>query len=362
MKRWGNKLKKILVSIMTALGDNIYATAALGAIRRSYPEAEITVITWQVHEFLFAQCPYVDKLFLIDFSSKEYCKQFDFVCKLRKEVFDLAINLDNKTRSLVYLKLAKIKRIVLVGGMYGRVNFFKKHLLSDKLVMVDSKNQTAHVIDQYLTAIQDITSVRGERKTNIGEVKTEDLNYIKELITSTQGYSVNKVLVCLCVRDGGLDIRNWKKSEWAEIIRRLTLERNCLCYTVGTKGEYDYAQTVIDESQVSAINFCGKTNINQMLALLKASKILIAPCSGTAHMASALNVPTIVIYTNSRIFTWSLQHDAFLPVSSFEECKCYRENLECKDRKCWNNINAEDVLVAFDGLQAQLKSIRGANE
>ncbi|MFA6074218.1 MAG: glycosyltransferase family 9 protein [Negativicutes bacterium] len=350
---------KILVSIMTALGDNIYATAALGAIRRSYPEAEITVITWKVHEFLFARCPYVDKLLLIDFSAKEYRKQLEFVLLLRKEVFDLAINLDNKTRSLIYLKLAKIKRIVLVGGMYGRVNLFKKHLLSDDLVMIDSKNQTVHVIDQYLDAIQAVTGVRGERRANIGEIRDEDMAYVKDLIISNKNYSQKKKLVCLCIRDENIDIRNWKKAEWINIVRRLTLERNCFCYTIGTKNEYNYAQAVIDAAKVPAANFCGKTNINQMLALLKSANMLIAPCSGTAHMASALNVPTIVIYTNSRIFTWSLQHDAFLPVSSFEECKCYRNNEDCVDRKCWNNINASDVLLAFDGLQSQLNSFEG---
>ena len=353
-------MRKILVSIMTALGDNVCATAALGAIRKSWPKAEITVLAWKVHEFVFERCPYVNKVITIDFSTKEYRKQWRLVQNIRKEHFDCAINLDNKTRSLVYTRLAGINPIYLVGGMYGRINVFKRFVLSDKLVIVDSKKQTVNVVEQYLDAIQEITGIRGERRTNLGTAKKEDVDYAEKLLRAA-GYNGKQKLVALCIRDEKKLIKNWLGDKWAEVVRQLVNERDCFCFTVGTKSEYDYAQSVIRKSDVSVINLCGMTNINQMLALLQLSNLLIAPCSGTGHMAAALNIPTIIVYTNSRIYTWALQHDDFLPVFSFVDCLCYTDSNDCKDRKCCNDINAADVVLAYDNLLLQITSMRGVN-
>ncbi|MEI6286664.1 MAG: glycosyltransferase family 9 protein [Bacillota bacterium] len=347
---------KIIISALTALGDNVCATVAIGVIRKAYPAAEIAVLTWDTSEFVYKKCPYVDKVFVVDFSTKHYKRQWQFIYSIMKEHFDFAISLDNKTRSLLYMRLAGIRKIYLVGGMYGKVNFFKRYLLSDTLVMIDSKNQTVNVVEQYLDAMQAITGIRGERRTNLGTSSADELEYAKSLLYNA-GYNGKQKLVALCIRDEKRLIKHWLGSQWAEVIKKLVEERDCFCFTVGVKSEIKYAQQVIEKSGVYAANLCGKTDIIQLMALLQSADVLIAPCSGTGHVAAALNVPAIIVYTNSRIYSWALPHDNFLPVFSFVDCLCYTDNNDCKDRKCCNEIDADDVVLAYDNLMQQVKSL-----
>ena len=57
--------RRFLVVSTTGLGDTIWGVPALRALRQTYPEAYIGVLTTQTGENLLQHCPYIDEFFFM---------------------------------------------------------------------------------------------------------------------------------------------------------------------------------------------------------------------------------------------------------------------------------------------------------
>ena len=71
--------RRFLVVSTTGLGDTIWGVPALRALRQTYPEAYIGVLTTQTGENLLQHCPYIDEFF--------FMKDPWLLFKLRKKKF-----------------------------------------------------------------------------------------------------------------------------------------------------------------------------------------------------------------------------------------------------------------------------------
>ena len=92
------KIRKLAVFRGLYLGDLVAATGALRALRRGYPEAEITLVSLPWATALAPHLPYIDRLLpypgvpgLDGGGSKEELEEF--LAQMRAERFDLAGNM-----------------------------------------------------------------------------------------------------------------------------------------------------------------------------------------------------------------------------------------------------------------------------
>lgn len=69
---------------------------------------------------------------------------------------------------------------------------------------------------------------------------------------------------------------------------------------VGTKEDYSLASTVIprlpEKFRACIVNFCGKTSLLELFAILQGARLTVNIDNGIGHIAAALCCPTITLF------------------------------------------------------------------
>ncbi len=73
----------------------------------------------------------------------------------------------------------------------------------------------------------------------------------------------------------------------------------------GTPPEAPLTQSVRAAMNHSAIDLTGQTSLGSMAALLKRSRLLISNDTGVSHLATALQTPSVILFSNSDPHRWA---------------------------------------------------------
>ena len=117
-----NKIKKILIIRLSAIGDTIHTLPFLNALRRNFPDAQIHWVVEDKAEFFVKQAKNVDKVYVIPKrewkKEKNIFKKLNSFCKLtdqlRREKYDIAIDVQQLLKSGIILGLCGAKRKISV--------------------------------------------------------------------------------------------------------------------------------------------------------------------------------------------------------------------------------------------------------
>ena len=92
--------------------------------------------------------------------------------------------------------------------------------------------------------------------------------------------------------------RNWHAEGYAQVIDYAAEKYHLPTVLTGgpTDIEHEYAEEIARLCRHKPVNLIGKTSLKQLLAILTQAKLLIAPDSGPAHLATAVNTPVIGLY------------------------------------------------------------------
>lgn len=89
--------------------------------------------------------------------------------------------------------------------------------------------------------------------------------------------------------------KQWPVERFAELLSRIEIEYGCEVALVGGALDRDTAERVRDFSGVRGVNFCGRTTLGQLAALLQRCELLVGNDGGPAHLAAAFGVPTVTV-------------------------------------------------------------------
>jgi ADP-heptose:LPS heptosyltransferase len=107
-----------------------------------------------------------------------------------------------------------------------------------------------------------------------------------------------------CLHPGAASAsRRWPASEFAEVgdgLARAGLE----VVITGSEAERDLAKQVVQAMHAPALDLSGRTSLDGLGALLRRAAVLVSNDTGVAHLADALRVPSVVIFTDSSADRW----------------------------------------------------------
>jgi ADP-heptose:LPS heptosyltransferase len=140
-------------------------------------------------------------------------------------------------------------------------------------------------------------------------------------------------------------LKHWNNNNYAELVECLGLTfawgANYIVF-VGAQKDMENANEIIEKSgHMFCINACGwSKDIKDTAALIKYSKGVIGNDGGLAHVAAALGIPSVTIFT----FTNPIKNRPFAKNAKLAMTPCekrtvcqHRGNLkECHDRQCMN--------------------------
>jgi lipopolysaccharide heptosyltransferase II len=163
------------------------------------------------------------------------------------------------------------------------------------------------------------------------------------------GKEINRPYVVLSP-GGTKKFRRWPAENFVELSQRFS-DIGLETVFVGDTTEREILTGRGMRLPLGVRNLVGKTNLQELCALIKAARIVVANDSGPMHLANALNVPVVGIFGSGdteRTRPYR-QEKARVVASAPLACKpCYAK--ACESPRCMDDITVERVWEAVTDL------------
>ena len=321
--------KKILIIKPSSLGDVIHSLPFLKSLNETFLDTEIHWVIARGLEGLLENHPMIKRIWIINKDDWKNLKTLERTIKefrylfseLKKESFDIVVDLQGLFRSaLIAYTTGSPIRIGLKNSREGSSLFYTHKVESERDI---------HAVDKYLM----IASALGCEIKNISFpmplIKEKD--YIKKIKEEIGDYVVL------------IPSARWKTKIWgAEKFGRLSKMLNMRSLIIGSNSDIEIAKEIEVFSSGKAISFAGKTDLKDVITLIRGSRFVISNDTGPMHIAAALNKQVVAIFgptSPERTGPYGKNH---LVIRSSLSCSpCFKKR--CSDIRCMDSIKVEDV-------------------
>jgi ADP-heptose:LPS heptosyltransferase len=142
------------------------------------------------------------------------------------------------------------------------------------------------------------------------------------------------------------EVNDWGLPNWSELVTRLAqrtaIERLVL---IGSGDEFGYSEQIKAVWPRSATNFCGRLSPRLSAAVLAQTQLFVGHDSGPMHMAAAVNVPIVAVFSsrNPRGQWFPLSQNARVHYTDIECMGCGRIRCEDRHQECIRRITVQQV-------------------
>jgi lipopolysaccharide heptosyltransferase II len=333
--------ERIVIVEVNWLGDVLFSTPAIRAIRKKHPGAYIAALVVPRCKVLLMGNNYLDEVITLDEGGryKGLFGKLRLVRDLRVRRFNVAYILRPSLTRTLCLFLAGVRR---------RIGFTTKKtafLLTDRVVFPKDK---LHRADIYYYLVTGSRIPAGERYCDYF-VSPDDRDFIEDFLKKHH-LGQEKNLVTLHV-GGNWDLKRWPKERFAQLIDVLKDKYQMDVVISGAYSEHDLAKEISSLTRSKPFIACGLTTLKQLGVLFQKSAIVISADSGPLHVAAAVGARVLSLYgPTSPELTGPLSRDE-LPVLCGQQtptCQVPCYNLECKDNVCMSSITVEQVISELE--------------
>jgi lipopolysaccharide heptosyltransferase I len=322
--------QKILIIKPSSLGDVVHSLPFLNSIKNCFPQSEIHWVIAKGLEGILEGHPMINKLWVINKDDwKKISKAKNTISelnalfqKIRKENFDLVIDLQGLLRSGIITKATGAS--LRIGFQEAREGsrFFYTHTVQG--------GKDIHSVDRYLK-IADFLGC------NTSEIIFPFPLYEDHLPSrlETNDYAV-------IVPGARWRTKRWPAKKFGKLLSLLPIDT----VIVGSKSDLSIANDIISESERKPASLVGKTNLHELIEVMKGARFVVSNDSGPMHIAAALNIPVFAIFGPTdplRTGPYGRNHTVIRTEISC--APCFRKT--CDNVRCMQELPAEQVYEAI---------------
>ena len=270
-----SEIKSIAIMRTSALGDIIWTLPMLNRIRKALPKTKIYYITSNTFAPLLEG---IEDVELIKIDKPKKLKDYFALQRVFAPYnFDILLCTQANLRINFIYPFIKAKRKIGFDSKRGRdlqkifinesISFKKEHSVNAFLGFSDYLGINSNEINFNLPY----------QEEDVGQLPIGEFITIHPKASSLQ--------------------RTWPTEYYIELTNKFKAQYNIPIVLTGIPSDKDICDRIEKESEANIINLCGKTSLNGLKNVFLKSNVVIAPDSGPAHMAAALNTPVIGLYT-----------------------------------------------------------------
>ena len=336
--------KKILVRVTNWVGDIVMATPALAGIRKSYPDAEITALVRPPLDMLLLGNPAIDHVMPLDRKGRHSGPRglVSAVGDIRGKKFGTAILLQNAFEAALLAFLANIpERMGYATDGRG--------ILLTKGVRISNDTKKKHQVYYYLDLIEKL-GLKTDGHSPKLYLSKDEISAAWEILNS---FGVKKGDIIAGINPGaqyGI-AKKWHPERFGHVADKLARKTGAKIIIFGGHGEADTAGVVQASMREVAVNLAGKTNLRELMALIKTCSVFITNDSGPMHIAAALDVPTVAVFGSTDPAATGPFNKKSVVVREPVTCSpCFKRTCPYKHYACLERITAAKVFKAAEEM------------
>jgi len=319
-----SKIKKILIIQLQPFGDVFIATSPLEALKKHIPQAEIYFLVYKPYHKVLENHPYIDHIIAINKGKgwKYYINRITTFFHIYKQHFDIVIDQQTNpnTQIISFLSGARHR----IGTMRGQFAFVYNH----KVPRGKAKYSGCSKFD-----LLSPLGISEQPFKYYYHIKDKAHHYIQEWLNNFG--LTNKDFIIFS--PGSPETwKKWRGTYYAALGDLIWKELGLQIVLLWAKSEYEDCYA-ITELMVHKPLLAPETDLNQAMALLCKTKLLVCNDGGLNHISCATETPTIAIFGCTNPVHWS-------PATVFTHHR-HLYNTDSQKRKDDNfGITPEDVV------------------
>jgi len=289
-------VSRILVIRPDHLGDVLFITPALRALRQHYPGAHIAALVGPWGSAVLSGNPHVDELIALPFPGfsrqpkpslwQPYVTLHGWAQRLRGQ-YDLAfiLRFDHWWGAL----------LAYLAGVAERVGYATAEVapfLTRAVPYISGR----HEVEQNLRLVVKELPDGSEPSSNL--IPTQ---YPLEFHVPAQAVAWARAILHdgrpIAIHPGaGAAIKLWRAEHWAGVADALANETGAGVLLTGSEAERPLCQKIAAQMKTEAQVTAGETTLDQLAALLSQCRLVLGLDSGPMHLAVAVGTPSVQLY------------------------------------------------------------------
>ena len=325
---WQN-VKRVLIVRLRSIGDTVLATPSLTALRRFLPDAQIDILLEDWVAPVLQGFDAIDNT--VSFKKDDLTSRLRTAWQIRQNKYDVVFNLHGGTTSGFFVRASGAKH--RVGFSHYRYTFSHNHLLSSATDFW--QKETTHSAEQQLALL--------------GFVGVPVADKPKSRLNVTSNFKFQISNYALLHPAAAFDTKQWATENFSQIADYLHA-KGLQIIAVATKKEREVLDNLKNLSNVPITTFDDLT-LPEITTLAAGAKLFVGNDSGIAHIAAAVQTPSVVIFGSSNRNHWRPWTDAPNEIV-YENLPCQPcAGYFCKEfdqPKCILSIKTESVFKAIE--------------
>ncbi|HEX2579178.1 MAG TPA: putative lipopolysaccharide heptosyltransferase III [Rhabdochlamydiaceae bacterium] len=343
------RVKKILVIKLRHHGDVLLTSPVFSNLQAAIPQAEIHAMVYQDTIPMLDGHPAIQKFLAYNRDWKKLglfwkvLKEFSLLKRVRKEKYDLVINLTEGDRGAIAAFVSGAKICVGIDpegkGFRGKRKIYSH--------IVKNCKTPRHTVEKNLDALRRIGIFpTAEERDLFFAIPEESKKRVEKL--HPRGYFLLH------------PVSRWKFKCWptslvAKLIRDLHQRGEKIVITASPDtSELQMVDEILKLApEVPVLNLAGKTSLKDLGALIAMSRCLVCVDSVPLHMSSALKIPTVVLFGPTSEINWGPWQNpkARVVVQNLPCRPCFMDGCGgSKKSDCLLTLPVSRVLSAIDTL------------
>jgi len=262
------RIRKILVVTLSNVGDVAVSTPVLAALKMRFPAAVLWVLVGPKAKEVLVSSRGIDRLIVYD-KKISWKKKWELALELRRERFDLVIDLRNTAFPLI--TGAPYRTPVIRWGEGRRSSMRERHFKRLKFLGIHDMPECPF---DFVTSA-DVESARR--------------------ILEAAGITAGEDFICLV--PGARDSKKrWSAERFGELGRRLADNFKMKVLLLGSPEEKDILQTAQSASRNRLVILSQRTTFSEVMGIVSLTRLFCGNDSGLLHIAHEMKVPSVGIF------------------------------------------------------------------
>jgi lipopolysaccharide heptosyltransferase I len=336
-------MEKILIIKISSLGDVLHAFPAVAIIAEKYKNAQID---WLINP-AFASILEYNKCVnrVIPFPRRELASPFTFpkafinlIREIRREKYDLVIDLQGLLRSAFFAKFA---RTSVIAGFDSPKEKAAAFFYNRKISI---GGEYVHAVDKNVAFISKFFGLPFNVPDSAFPENSRNMDNLAGILWNK---NISRSDLIIGIAPGARwESKQWPPQFFAKVMDSLEGRiPGCRFILLGSADELETCRKISSSCEKARpVIIAGETGIGELVEAIRISKCLLCNDSGPMHIAASLKIPVFAMFgpTNpDKTGPYGKAHSVFQPELSC--IKCLKRYCPDKNYACHKSVNPDLV-------------------